>query len=58
MNRVVENTEKNMRNLHREVADIGIDALVSLSRMLGDEKVSARVRFQIAKEVLDRAGLG
>jgi hypothetical protein len=47
-----------MRDLHREVADIGIDALVSLSRLLGDEKVSARVRFQIAKEILDRAGLG
>jgi hypothetical protein len=57
MNRVIENTEKSMRDLHREVADIGIDALVSLSRLLKDEKVSARVRFQIAKEILDRAGL-
>ena len=46
-----------MRELHRKVANIGIDALVSLSRFLGDEKVSARVRFQIAKDILDRVGL-
>jgi hypothetical protein len=54
---VIENTEKSMRELHRKVANIGIDALVILSRLLGDEKVSARVRFQIAKEILDRVGL-
>jgi hypothetical protein len=58
MNLVIENTEKSMRDLRRDVADIGVDALVSLSRLLKDEKISARVRFQIAKEVLDRAGLG
>jgi hypothetical protein len=57
MNRLIENTEKSMQDLRREVADIGVDALVSLSRLLKDEKVSAKVRFQIAKEVLDRAGL-
>lgn len=58
MKRVIENTEKSMRDLRKEVAEIGIDALVSLSRLLRDEKVSARVRFKIAKEILDRAGLG
>ena len=57
MNRVIENTEKSMRDLRKEVADIGIDALVGLSRLLKNEKVSARVRFKIAREVLDRAGL-
>jgi hypothetical protein len=51
-------SRQSMRDLHREVAEIGVDALVNLSRLLGDEKVSARIRFQIAKEVLDRAGLG
>ena len=57
MNRVVENTDKSMQDLRNEVADIGVDALVSLSGLLKNEKVSARVRFKIAKLVLDRAGL-
>jgi len=57
MKRVIEKTEKSMRDLQREVAETGIDALVSLSRLSKDKKVSARVRFVIAKEILDRAGL-
>jgi hypothetical protein len=57
MNRVIKNTEKSMCDLKREIADIGVDALVNLSRLLRDEKVSARVRFKVAKEILDRAGL-
>jgi len=58
MGRVIDNIEKSMQDLRKEVAEIGVDALVSLSRLLKNEKVSARVRLKIAKLVLDRAGLG
>jgi hypothetical protein len=54
---VRKRTDKSMLELRVELADIGVDALASLSRLLKDEKVSTRVRFRIAKLVLDAAGL-
>jgi len=45
MKRVIENTERSRQDLRKEVADIGVDALASLSKLLKDEKVSAKVRF-------------
>ena len=58
---VLRKVEKDMRrrigDVHGELADTAEVALESLQRMLGDERVSARVRFRIAKLVLDAAGL-
>lgn len=57
LRKVEKDTGRKIGDIHGEPADTADAALESLQQMLGDERVSARVRFRIAKLVLDAAGL-